>query len=117
MEEPLGLQGLQVEAVEERELAFWRSARSDEEYGIAVLPDHSLSIGKAAHHGSAGITVAVADRALPDQFGRLSRLAGIHHKGTHPAAAAVKVTHQAEAFFTPGRAREPLLHLQHLRWL
>src|SRR6185437_14679490 len=91
----------QIIAVKERKLAFGRSARPGKKDGIALLPHDVAAVGQGALQRYAGIFIAVANGALPDQPRLRSRLVEIDEKSACPAAIAIVVPRQSNAILAP----------------
>src|SRR5262249_6252665 len=112
-EEALGFQRVEVEFIEERAVALRASACALQEDFCARLLNNKLAVWQSLHDGRAGITIAILNRAIPDQLGRLCpglRRIAIEQEGARAARSAVIIAQEdLPAFFKPDQAAETLL--------
>ena len=95
-EQALGLPGEEVEAIQERTIAFRASALAFEENVVAVLNQNPAAIGEALLHLLAGVLVAVLIIASPNHP-RLARPVHVDRHGPHPALLAFEILDQRQA--------------------
>ena len=115
-EQPLGLQRLQIQPIEERTIAFRRRSRAGEIDVVAGLHDRAATApaapaAVAARHRVAGILVRGILPAIP-QLARLG--ARLEDPRPHVARRAIRFTQQRDAFFGERDPAEPPLRLREL---